>query len=70
MEEACSREAIGGRVMPTTHDLGVLASEREGKSVLLPINSAAPHRSLALPRPTMHPLMDITAKEPPMLSDF
>lgn len=41
---------------------------REGRSGQLMQGSEA--RSLALPSPAMHPLMDITAKEAPVLSDF
>jgi hypothetical protein len=33
-------------------------------------NQAATRKPLALPRPPMQPLMDITAKKSPVLSDF
>lgn len=43
---------------------------REGSLVILPMDQTATRKSLALPRPTMYPFMDITAKEAPVLSDF
>ncbi|MDF0675087.1 MAG: hypothetical protein P0120_12240 [Nitrospira sp.] len=45
-------------------------SAEDGSRIILPMNQTATLGSLGLPRPTMHPFMDITAKEAPMLSNF
>jgi hypothetical protein len=54
--------------MPATYILGTLPTG--GEKVWSADEQGSDSRSLALPSAAMHPLVDITAKEAPVLSYF